>query len=152
MTRFFALTGAALLAVTLAACGGPDAADDDTPEAVNGQMEYVDGDGDAAGDDNSSDDMAGGGDQPAYSAGTDPDFIAGCLQSSNLSRAMCTCIAAAAEEELSDDERAFLTASLNQDAEAATEFRMRLDVMEAANVGVFMSNSTRSCAERGFND
>lgn len=151
MKHFLVWTGAAILAVTLAACGGSGDGEE-TPEAVNGQVDQTDSDGSAMDGGASDDEMAGGRDEPVQSAGTDPDFIAGCLQSSNLSRAMCTCLAASAEEQLSDDERAFLIASLNQDAETATQMRLRLDVMEAANVGVFMSNGTRECAERGFND
>lgn len=152
MKLIYSMFGAALLAVTLTACGGGDEPADDTPEAVNGEVEHVDGDNGDMSDGGGDDDMASGGDEPMRSAGTDPEFISGCVNSSNLSREMCTCIAASAEAELSDNSRDFLTASLNENAEEATAIRMRMSIAEVTEAGMFMMNATTDCAERGFND
>lgn len=150
MKSLVSVLGGAALALVLAACGGSEEAADEAPEAVNGEVENVD-DGYDAGED--SDDTAnmGDGDQPVTSAGTDPDFIAGCLQASNMSREMCTCLAASARAELSDNSHDFLVATLNSRGDEATEIRTRMSIEEVTSAAMFMTNGTRDCAERGFN-
>lgn len=153
MKSVLSILGASVLALTLAACGGSDEPDADVPPAVNGEVDHVDDDGNVAQDvnhDADDDDMAGG-DQPMNSAGTDPEFVAGCLQSSNMSREMCTCLAASARAELSDNGHDFLVATLNQRADEATAIRMRMSIEEVTQSAMFMTNGTRDCAERGFN-
>ena len=85
------------------------------------------------------------------SAGTDPEFIDGCLMSSNMSREMCVCLAASAREQLSESAHDFLVATLNQRADEATEIRARMSIEDVTSSAMFMTNGTRDCAERGFN-
>ncbi|MCF8880592.1 hypothetical protein L5876_12265 [Hyphobacterium sp. SN044] len=152
MRSLVSIFGAAAVAFVLAGCGGSDDPAEDAPEAVNGQMDYQDGDDAAQDDEDAGNDVASsGGDEPMTSAGTDPEFIEGCLQSTNLSRETCICVAASAREELSEDVQDFLVASMNQRAEEATEIRMRLTIEEVTSAAMFMTNETRECVERGFN-
>lgn len=148
MKSFVSIFGAAAIALVLAGCGGSDEPADEAPEAVNGQMDHQDGD-DANHDDENTAMMSG--DEPMTSAGTDPEFIEGCLMSSNMSREMCVCLAASARAELSDDAHDFLVATLNQRADEATEIRTRMTIEDVTSSAMFMTNGTRDCAERGFN-
>ena len=148
MKSFISIFGAAAIALVLAGCGGSNEPSDDAPEAVNGQMDHQDGD-DANHDDENTAMMSE--DEPMTSAGTDPEFIDGCLMSSNMSREMCTCLAASARAELSDDAHDFLVATLNQRADEATEIRTRMSIEDVTSSAMFMTNGTRDCAERGFN-
>jgi hypothetical protein len=152
MKSLVSIFGAAAIALVLAGCDGSDEPADDAPEAVNGRMDHQDGDDASHDDDDASDDGAtSGGDEPMMSAGTDPEFIEGCLMSSNMSREMCVCLAASAREELSEDAHDFLVATLNQRAEEATAIRMRMSIEDVTSSAMFMTNGTRDCAERGFN-
>lgn len=148
MKSFVSIFGAAAIALVLAGCGGSEEPADDAPEAVNGQMDHQDGD-DASHDDENTAMMSE--DEPMTSAGTDPEFVDGCLMSSNMSREMCVCLAASARAELSDDAHDFLVATLNQRADEATEIRTRMSIEDVTSSAMFMTNGTRDCAERGFN-
>lgn len=152
MRSLVSIFGAAAVALVLAGCGGSDESAEDAPEAVNGQMDHQDGDDAAQDDEDAGNDVASsGGDEPMTSAGTDPEFIEGCLMSSNMSREMCVCLAASAREQLSEDAHDFLVATLNQRAEEATAIRMRMSIEDVTSSAMFMTNGTRDCAERGFN-
>ena len=148
MKSFVSIFGAAAIALVLAGCGGSNEPSDDAPEAVNGQMDHQDGD-DANHDDENTAMMSE--DEPMTSAGTDPEFIDGCLMSSNMSREMCVCLAASAREQLSESAHDFLVATLNQRADEATEIRTRMSIEDVTSSAMFMTNGTRDCAERGFN-
>lgn len=148
MKSFVSIFGAAAIALVLAGCGGSEEPADEAPEAVNGQMDHQDGE-DANHDDENTAMMSE--DEPMTSAGTDPEFVDGCLMSSNMSREMCVCLAASARAELSDDAHDFLVATLNQRADEATEIRTRMSIEDVTSSAMFMTNGTRDCAERGFN-
>lgn len=151
MKSYLSIAGAVLLAAMLAACGGGANEAEDAPEAVNGEVEDADTADNRSQESWGADDVEiAGGDQPEYSEGTDPDFVSGCLETSNLSREMCVCMAASAAEELNENELGFLIASMNQDADRATEIRMNMSMAEVTNAAMFMGNATRDCAERGF--
>ena len=152
MKSFVSIFGAAAIALVLAGCGGSDEPADDAPETANGQMDHQGGD-DASYDDEAAgnDAATSGGDEPMNSAGTDPEFIDGCLMSSNMSREMCVCLAASAREQLSESAHDFLVATLNQRADEATEIRARMSIEDVTSSAMFMTNGTRDCAERGFN-
>jgi hypothetical protein len=74
-------------------------------------------------------------------------FADACQQSTNLGEEICTCMGEKARDELPEDSRAFLLATLREDEAAVTETRGRLSLEEAMRAGMFMTNVT-SCTPR----
>ena len=82
---------------------------------------------------------------PAGAAPAEQDAIrSGCLASLNWDAAMCGCMAEEAGR-LSDDQQAFVGASLN-DREAETEaLRSRMPVADSLEAGMFLVKIGRTC-------
>jgi len=79
-------------------------------------------------------------------SGSAKDLIEACLESTNMERPLCECVAKKASEELSPDGVAFLVASLKGDEDAATELRKKLDMSEMVAAGMFMTKAPGQCA------
>ena len=73
-------------------------------------------------------------------------FTTACLESTNWSQPMCECMADRAKDELSEDARAFLLASLEGDEAEITESRAGLSMDDAMEAGLFMAEAG-SCAQ-----
>ncbi len=76
----------------------------------------------------------------------DPALIAACVEQTNMGEAVCTCVARKASEELSEEEHAFLLASVREDDEETERLRGELSVQEAMRAGMFLVNAPRECA------
>lgn len=154
---------ALMAALALAACGGGNGTNDpETPEAVNGEVDYSDGvtnDDDGGG---SADDGMTGDDDAAAPEGIlgrgdmeegpeDPEFTAACLSASNMTEDMCRCISRRATANLTGRSRDFLLATLTENAQEAARIRMEMPMQETAQAGMFMVNSATDCAAEGHN-
>lgn len=135
---------AILAALALAACSNdsPDATDPPTQSTTE-----TTGSAAASGNDGAIDDMTT---ETGTSSGNAGDeFVAACLSASNQSMSMCTCLSEKADEDLSDNSREFLIATLNEESEAVMEMRTRMDMEEMATAAMFMANASTQCAREG---
>lgn len=123
---------AILAALALAACSN------DSPDATDPPAQNTAG---------GSDDMTA---ETGTSSGSIGDeFTTACLNASNQSESMCICLSEKAAEDLSDNSRAFLIASLNEETEDAMELRIRMNMEETAAAAMFMANASTQCAREG---
>lgn len=76
------------------------------------------------------------------------DFTAACVASTNLSDAICACVAKKAQDELSDDGFAFLVATLKGDDNRTAALRAKLAIPEAIAAGMFMVSGPAHCAQQ----
>lgn len=88
-----------------------------------------------------------GGDEPAESAAD--DFAAACLNATNNSPSMCSCLAEKADEDLTGDARDFLVASMNEDNDRVLAMRGQLSVEEMSVAGMFLVTASTECAQEG---
>jgi hypothetical protein len=135
---------AILAALALAACSNdsPDATDPPAQSTTE-----TDGSTAASGNDDAMDDMTTETDTSSGNAGD--EFVTACLSASNQSVSMCTCLSEKADEDLSDNSREFLIATLNEESEAVMEMRTRMDMEEMATAAMFMANASTQCAREG---
>jgi hypothetical protein len=84
---------------------------------------------------------------PGGSAFTE-DFTTACTTSSNMGRAICSCMAEKAQNELNADERAFVLAVLQEDDAAAERVRGKLGFEGGMRAGMFMTKAG-ACAREG---
>ncbi len=73
-------------------------------------------------------------------------FVASCMASGDLSRAVCECTAKKASQELSPTGFDFLVATLRKEKEKSLELRRKLGQDELLNAGMFMSRGPALCA------
>lgn len=73
-------------------------------------------------------------------------FSMACSESTNWPDSLCACMAERAEEELSEDGRTFLLATLEEDEATVSQIRADLDMEEAMEAGLFMTK-VESCAQ-----
>lgn len=73
------------------------------------------------------------------------EFVQACTDSGNLEQPVCDCMADKAESDLSEDERQFVLAALQEDEDKTTELRDKLGMQGAMRAGLFMTN-VASCA------
>lgn len=81
----------------------------------------------------------------AGAGGFQAEFVDACTSSTNMDEAVCECMAEKAETDLSEDEREFVLAALDEDEERTEELRTELGVDDAMRAGMFMTN-VASCA------
>lgn len=134
---------AILAALALAACSN------DSPDATDPPAQSMaENNGSAAsGNDGATDDMTT--ETDTSSGNADDEFVAACLTASNLSQSMCVCLSEKADQDLSDNSRDFLIATLNEETEDAMELRIRMNVEETAAAAMFMANASTQCAREG---
>ena len=73
-------------------------------------------------------------------------FVGACMESGNLSRAVCECTSEKAASELSPAGFEFLVSTLKKDKERSLELRHKLEQKEVAAAGKFMSKGPDMCA------
>ena len=78
-------------------------------------------------------------------SGSESDFADVLQENSNIPADVAECMAELAEEELSDDARAFLMASMQSDDDKVSEMRSELSMSELAAAGAFMVSSATRC-------
>ncbi len=78
-------------------------------------------------------------------------LVNACVETSNLDKSICDCVAKKASEELSENAYAFLVASLTQDTAIATELRGEMDMTEVMQAGMFMTHAPAKCAAEQSN-
>lgn len=134
---------AILAALALAACSN------DSPDATDLPAQgMAENNGSAAsGNAGATDDMTT--ETDTSSGNADDEFVTACLSASNQSVSMCTCLSEKADEDLSDNSREFLIATLNEESEAVMEMRTRMDMEEMATAAMFMANASTQCAREG---
>jgi hypothetical protein len=86
-----------------------------------------------------------GGDDDDFEA----EFTQACGEFSNLEPELCSCMAGKAQNELSEDERNFLLASIRDDEAETERLRPQLSLDGAMRVGMFMTNVTACGPEAG---
>jgi hypothetical protein len=69
-----------------------------------------------------------------------------CETTTNMSASICSCVAKKAGDELSEDARAFLVASMDKQDDRAAELRGKLTLEELTRAGMFFANAPASCA------
>ena len=79
----------------------------------------------------------------------DDRFEEACASATNMSEEVCECMADRADEELTDDAKTMLLATLEGDDEAAAEARGRLGMADAVEVGMFMTQAGECVLSRG---
>ncbi len=77
--------------------------------------------------------------------GSSNDFAAALKENTNMPDDVANCFAELAEEELSDDARAFLIAGMSQDETATTALREKLSFVELTQAGLFMASAGGRC-------
>ncbi|MEE2565978.1 hypothetical protein [Hyphobacterium marinum] len=160
LTHLTALTAA----LALAACsGGNDTTDPETPEAINGEVEFSDGTSDESGGEGGNGDEAMTNEDYAAARDRilgrdtmeegreDPEFTAACLSASNMNEDMCRCISRHSTANLTDRSRDFLLATLTENTQEAARLRGEMTMQEASQAGMFMVNSATTCAAEGHN-
>ncbi len=135
MIKFMPIAFVAALA--LAACNNNSA---DTDTADTAQMNN---DGGATGSDNVNSTGS------SSSGASDDEFVAACLSASNQSESMCRCLSEKADEDLSDNSREFLIATLNEQSDEVMEMRARMSLEEMSTAGMFLVNASTQCASEG---
>lgn len=78
-------------------------------------------------------------------SGSEPDFAEVLQENANMPAEVAECIAELADDELSDDARAFLVASMQSDDDEVTELRGELSITELAAAGTFMVSAATRC-------
>ena len=73
-------------------------------------------------------------------------FVAACQRAMNWDVAMCACAAERGAADLSEDQFAFVFATLEEDEARAESLRARLGVQDAARTGMFMASAGAACA------
>lgn len=73
-------------------------------------------------------------------------FVKACGSSTNLEGPLCECLAKKADERLTPRGFAFLIASMNHDDEKTAKLRIKLEISEAMEAGMFMVNTPGQCA------
>ena len=81
--------------------------------------------------------------QPAWASG--PDIEALCLEHSNMGADLCTCVAAKATE-LTEDQQAFIAATLAGDDAETAHLRGTMPVKDLMDAGMFLPNAPIDCA------
>lgn len=76
------------------------------------------------------------------------DFVEACTASSNLGDEVCACMAEKAEQDLSDEEREFVVATLREDMEKAADLRSRSGVDGASRPAGPRALTIRTCADQ----
>jgi hypothetical protein len=71
-----------------------------------------------------------------------------CAAQLNLPSGACDCIAAKAGE-LSDNQQAFLAATVTKDVATAATLRVQMSIEELTAAGMFMANSAQICSQGG---
>jgi len=71
-----------------------------------------------------------------------------CAAQLNLPSGACDCIAEKAGA-LSDNQQAFLAATVTKDVAAAATLRMQMSIQELTEAGMFMANSAQTCSQGG---
>jgi hypothetical protein len=71
-----------------------------------------------------------------------------CASQLNLSSAACDCIAEKAGT-LSENQQAFLAATVTKDVATAATLRMQMSIEELTQAGMFMADSAHGCAQGG---
>ena len=135
MIKFMPIAFVAALA--LAACNNNST---DTDTADTAQMNN---DGGATGSDNVNSTGS------SSSGASDDEFVAACLSASNQSESMCRCLSEKADEDLSDNSREFLIATLNEQSDEVMEMRARMSLEEMSTAGMFLVNASTQCASEG---
>ncbi len=74
-------------------------------------------------------------------------FVTACLESGDLSRAVCECTSNKAARELSPTGFQFLVSTLKKEKEKSLELRSKLKQKEVATAGRFMSRGPAICAK-----
>ncbi len=69
-----------------------------------------------------------------------------CASQLNLPAAACACIAEKAGT-LSDNQQAFLAATVTKDVATAATLRMQMSIEELTQAGLFMADSAHSCTQ-----
>jgi len=82
----------------------------------------------------------------------DDRFEAACATATNMPEAVCECMANRADEELSDDAKSMLLATLEGDDDAAAEARGRLGLADAMEAGMFMTQAGECVLSGGEGD
>lgn len=136
MIRFLPIAFVAALA--LAACNNNPA---ETDTADTSQMDNNGSAGTASTDVNSTSSTSSG--------ASNDEFVAACLSASNQSESMCRCLSEKADEDLSDNSREFLIATLNEQSEEVMEMRARMSLEEMSTAGMFLVNASTQCASEG---
>ncbi|HFC54113.1 MAG TPA: hypothetical protein ENJ43_06735 [Gammaproteobacteria bacterium] len=73
-------------------------------------------------------------------------FVEACLESGNLSRAVCECTSRKASRELTPAGFEFLVATLRKEKDKTLELRRKLEQKEVVAAGKFMSHGPDMCA------
>ena len=71
-----------------------------------------------------------------------------CASQLNLPSGACDCIAGKAGE-LSENQQAFLAATVTKDVATAATLRMQMSIEELTQAGMFMADSAHSCTQGG---
>jgi hypothetical protein len=86
---------------------------------------------------------------PAYADAQAVDTLRQeCAAQLNLPATACACIAAKAAE-LTDNQQAFLAASVTKDETAAAALRGQMTIDELTQAGMFMTTSPQACMQGG---
>lgn len=70
-----------------------------------------------------------------------------CATSTNMPKAVCTCLGERAKADLSKDERAFVLATLRKETEDIAELRDKLGFEGAMKAGMFMTSAATCASE-----
>ena len=87
-----------------------------------------------------------GGDGTPGGGGDARALAATCTDATNMSQALCDCIAETAETELTTEQLSFLVASMSEDETAAEMARGELSITDAIEVASFMTSAPANCA------
>jgi len=71
-----------------------------------------------------------------------------CASQLNLPSGACDCLAGKAGE-LSDNQQAFLAATVTKDVATAATLRMQMSIDELTQAGMFMATSAQTCSQGG---
>ena len=81
----------------------------------------------------------------AACSGQESEFADALRDNTNMPPGIADCIAELAEEELSEDARSFLVASMQEDDARVAEMRGTLPMSEMASAGMFMVSASTRC-------
>jgi hypothetical protein len=73
-------------------------------------------------------------------------FEAACNEQGDFTPEICACLETEAQEGLSPDGYAFMTAAISGDEEAAAQLRRNLDFAEATEAGLLLVSGVQRCA------
>ena len=74
------------------------------------------------------------------------DIGTACMTAETIPNEICTCMGTLAVEELTEDEQAFVLASIIEDTETAQSLRENLPADSLTRASVFLINAPASCA------